>query len=267
MCAALTRFATVGEMRVLGFATIERGDGVKLAYELLPGASPIVVFLPGFASDMGGTKAMALQGLCETRGQAMLRLDYSGHGASEGRFDEGSIGDWTADAALVVRQACHDEPVILVGSSMGGWIALLLARELGTRVSSMLLVAPAPDFTAELIEPGLNDAQRDALARNGFFAPPSEYGPPVPITAKLLADGRNHLILSSPIPITCPVRILHGMADPDVPWRQSLKLIEQLNSLNVQVNFIKDGDHRLSRESDLHLLRRTLATLLDEDGA
>ncbi len=267
MCAALTRFATVGEMRDLVFATIKRDDGVKLAYNLLPGTSPVVVFLPCFASDMGGTKAMALHGLCEARGQAMLRLDYSGHGASEGPFAEGTIGTWTADAALVIAHVCGDEPLILVGSSMGGWIALLLACERRARVSAMLLVAPAPDFTAVLIEPSLNEAQREALARDGFFAPPSEYGPPVPITAQLLADGRNHLLLGSPIPITSPVRILHGMSDPDVPWRQSLKLIERLNSLDVQVNFIKDGDHRLSRDSDLQLLRRTLATLLDEDRA
>ena len=196
----------------------------------------------------------------------MLRLDYSGHGASEGEFTEGSIGGWTADAALVMAQVCGNEPVILVGSSMGGWIALLLACELGARVTKMLLVAPAPDFTAELIEPSLNDAHREALARDGFFAPPSEYGPPVPITAKLLADGRNYLLLGGPIRVACPVRILHGMADPDVPWQQSLKLIEQLASQDVQVNFIKDGDHRLSRESDLYLLRLTLAALLDEDG-
>ncbi|MDR3521958.1 MAG: alpha/beta hydrolase [Acidocella sp.] len=251
----------------LGITTIRREDDVKLAYELLPGASPIVVFLPGFASDMGGTKAMALQSQCAVRGQAMLRLDYSGHGASEGKIAEGSIGEWTADAALVIVHVCGDKPVILVGSSMGGWIALLLARRLGAQVRNLLLIAPAPDFTAELIEPGLTEEGRAALARDGFFAPPSEYGPPVPFTAKLLADGRNHLLLGGPIPITCPVRILHGMADPDVPWRLSLKLLEKLQSQDVQVVFIKDGDHRLSRDADLHLLQRTLTALLGEDGA
>ncbi|OYV44719.1 MAG: alpha/beta hydrolase [Acidocella sp. 20-57-95] len=248
-------------------ATISREDGVTLAYEWLPGASPVVVFLPGFGSDMGGTKAMVLHAFCAVRGQAMLRLDYSGHGASGGAFIDGSIGIWTDDAAKVIAATCGAAPLIMVGSSMGGWIGLLLARQLGARVANLLLIAPAPDFTAELIEPSLGDAQRAALARDGQFAPPSEYGPPMPITAKLLDDGRNHLLLGGPIPVHCPVRILHGMADPDVPWQQSLKLIEKLQSQDVQVVFIKDGDHRLSREADLRLLERSLATLLNENGA
>ncbi|MDE8348406.1 MAG: alpha/beta hydrolase [Acidocella sp.] len=254
-------------MKPVGITTISREDGVKLAYELLPGAAPIVVFLPGFASDMGGTKAMALQSLCAARGQAMLRLDYSGHGASGGDFADGSIGSWTADAALVIAHVCHNERLTLVGSSMGGWIALLLARQLAEQVQNLLLIAPAPDFTAELVEPGLTETQRAALARDGFFAPPSEYGPPVPFTAKLLQEGRQHLLLGAEIPITCPVRILHGMADTDVPWRLSLRLIETLQSQDVQVNFIKDGNHRLSREADLQLLQQTLAALLGENGA
>ncbi len=251
----------------MGIATFSREDGVTLAYDWLPGKAPVVVFLPGFGSDMSGTKAVALHALCAARGQAMLRLDYSGHGASGGAFADGSIGVWTADAAQMIAQVCPDTPLILVGSSMGGWVALLLATQLGAIVTQMLLIAPAPDFTSELIEPSLNDAQRAALARDGYFSPPSEYGPPMPITAKLLQDGRNHLLLGGPIPIHCRVRILHGMADPDVPWQQSLKLIEKLESQDVQVTYIKDGDHRLSREADLRLLERSLITLLSKNGA
>jgi len=247
--------------------TISRVDGVDLAYELLPGAGPVVVFLPGFASDMGGTKALFLREACAERGQAMLRLDYAGHGASGGKFEDGTIGEWAGDAALVIEHAAGDAPLLLVGSSMGGWIALLLALRFGARVADMVLVAPAPDFTQRLIEDGLNPEQRSALDRDGFLLPPSDYGPPVPITKKLIDEGRNHLILGGPIAITCPVRVLHGMRDPDVPWQHSLKLAECLQAQDVRLIFIKDGDHRLSRETDLLLLRETLFTLLGQDGA
>ncbi len=249
----------------MSIATTTRADGVALAYHHLPGTTPTVVFLPGFASDMGGTKATALQTFCVANGQAMLRLDYSGVGASGGNFNDGTIGIWTADAASVIAHAAPTGPLILAGSSMGGWIALLLARLLAPRIAAMLLIAPAPDFTTELIEPNLTPADRHALARDGAFSPPSEYGPPVPITAKLIEDGRSHNVLNAPIPILCPVRILQGMADPDVPWRHSLKLTEALQSQDVQLIFIKDGDHRLSRDEDLHLLTRTLAALLGQN--
>ncbi len=250
----------------MALAMMSRADGVQLAYDHLSGASPTVIFLPGFASDMGGTKALALEAFCAERGQAMLRLDYSGHGASGGDFNEGTIGIWTADAAAIIGHAVPAGPVILIGSSMGGWIALLLAKMLGPRVASMLLIAPAPDFTSALIEPHLTPEDRAALARDGALSPPSEYGPPKPITAKLLEDGRRHILLDAPIPITCPIRILHGMADPDVPWRHSLKLLEALQAQDVHVELIKDGDHRLSRDQDLRLLIRTLASLLGEDA-
>lgn len=254
-----------GERTGLEIATIKREDGIKLAYNLLPGAIPLIVFLPGFASDMTGTKALALHEFCAANGHAMLRLDYSGHGASGGDFDKGSIGIWTADAAAIIAHAAPVGPLILVGSSMGGWIALLLARSLGPRIAAMLLIAPAPDFTSALIEPNLTAENRAALARDGAFSPPSEYGPPLPITAKLIEDGRNHILLNAPIPILCPVRILQGMKDADVPWRHSLKLLAQLKSQNVHIELIKDGDHRLSRDQDLSLLTRTLATLLSEN--
>jgi len=247
-------------------ATISRDDGVLLAYSLLPGAGPVVVFLPGFFSDMGGTKALMLHEACAARGQAMLRLDYSGHGASGGKFEDGTIGEWLEDAALVIAHATGDLPLLLVGSSMGGWIALLLALRI-PRIAGMVLIAPAPDFTQSLVEQRLTAAQRAVLEEQGFLLPPSEYGPPVPITKKLIDEGRNHLLLGGPIAITCPVRVLHGMKDPDVPWQQSLKLAECLASDDVRLIFLKDGDHRLSRDADLLLLRQTLLALLGQDGA
>jgi pimeloyl-ACP methyl ester carboxylesterase len=246
---------------------ISRADGAMLAYEFLPGAGPVVVFLPGYASDMGGTKAIFLRDACAKRGQAMLRLDYSGHGESGGGFEAGSVGIWTADAAQVIQAAAGAEKLVLVGSSMGGWIALLLALRLAPQVESLLLIAPAPDFTEALILPNLTAAQRETLARDGVIYPRSEYGSPLPLTQKLLDDGRNHLLLDGSIAIPCPVQILHGMRDADVPWQHSLQLVECLESPAVCVTFVKDGDHRLSRDQDLLLLRATLLSLLGEDAA
>lgn len=262
MAAALTWFPAEWENAV---ETIFRQPDVALAYEYLPGRAPVVVFLPGYASDMNGTKAIFLRNACAVAGHAMLRLDYAGHGQSGGRFTDGCIGDWTEDAAAIIAAACGDKSLILVGSSMGGWVALLLARRLAARVTSMLLIAPAPDFTETLIEPNLAPAQRGELAEKGFFHPPSAYGPPAPITRKLLEDGRNHLLLGGPIPIHCPVHVLHGIADPDVPWRHTLTLADCLETPDVRLVFIKDGDHRLSRDQDLALLTQTLAALLGEN--
>lgn len=244
---------------------IKREDGVELAYEYLPGRAPVVVFLPGFASDMGGTKALRLRALCAETGQAMLRLDYSGHGASQGRMEDGGIGTWTDDAALIVKAVAGEHRLLLAGSSMGGWIALLLALRLRDPVESLLLIAPATDFT-EIIRPNLTPAHLAALARDGMFLEPSEYGSPLPITQKLLDEGSKNLLLGGKIGIHCPVRILHGMRDPDVPWRHSLKLLDCLESQSVALTFVKDGDHRLSRDEDLSLLAAALQRLLGEDG-
>jgi pimeloyl-ACP methyl ester carboxylesterase len=245
---------------------IERQAGIALEYDLLPGRGPVVVFLPGFASDMAGTKAIFLRDACAASGQAMLRLDYSGHGKSGGSFIDGCIGDWTADAAAVIEAACGDAALLLVGSSMGGWIALLLALRFGARVQGMVLIAPAADFTEAMILPRLSALHREILQRDGVIYPPSDYGEPIPITLKLIEDGANHVLLDKAVAINCAVRVLHGMRDADVPWRNSLVLAEKLASEDVRLVFVKDGDHRLSRPQDLALLSATLAALLGEDG-
>lgn len=237
----------------------------RLAYAKLPGRGPGVVFLPGFRSDMGGTKALALREHCAARGQALLRFDYSGHGESAGSFEEGTIGQWSADA-LAAFDALTVGPQILVGSSMGGWIATLLARQRAARIAGLLLLAPAPDFTEALMWPAFAPEQRVALLRDGVVHLPSQYGEPTPITRALIEDGRNHLLLNAPIPLHCPVRILQGMADPDVPWRHSLRLSEALESQDVRLHLLKDGDHRLSRPEDLALLAETLDQLSRQTG-
>ena len=246
-----------------------RVPGVALAYEFLEGRGPVVVFCAGFGSDMAGTKAVRLAEMCTARGQAMLRFDYSGHGQSGGRFVDGCIGDWAADAAHVVNTVTQGRDLVLVGSSMGGWISLLLARDLCAQVKGLLLIAPAPDFTELLMKPELTAEQKETLQRQGVIYPPSEYGDPLPITRKLLEDGAQHLLLSGEksdkIPVQCPVRVLHGMRDADVPWELSVRLAEALESADVRLVFVKDGDHRLSREADLELLIRSLGEFLGED--
>lgn len=237
----------------------------RLAYARLPGRGPGVMFLPGFRSDMGGTKALALRDHCAARGQALLRFDYSGHGESAGRFEDGTIGRWAQDA-LAVFDALTEGRQILVGSSMGGWIATLLARARPDRVAGLLLLAPAPDFTEALMWPAFAPEQRVALMRDGVIHLPSQYGEPTPVTRALIEDGKRHLLLDAPIPLHCPVRILQGMADPDVPWRHALRLVEALESTDVRLHLIKDGDHRLSRPEDLALLGETLDQLSRQTG-
>ncbi len=244
--------------------TIDRGDGVPLAWRRLPGRGPGVVFLGGFNSDMTGSKAEFLASWCEARGTPFLRFDYSGHGASGGRFADGTIGRWAEDAARVVA-ALTDGPQVLVGSSMGGWIALLLARRIAIR--ALVGIAPAPDFTEDLMWAEFAPEQRATIERDGVWHRPSAYGDPYPITRALIEDGRSHLLLRAPIALEAPVRILQGQQDPDVPWRHALRIAEAVTGGEVRVHLIKDGDHRLSRPQDLALLGETLAPLLREDGS
>jgi len=243
---------------------LDRGDGVELAWARLPGKSPTVVFLPGFGSDMAGEKAMALADWCGAHGQAMLRLDYSGHGVSGGRFTDGSIGRWMEDARCIIEKMTQGA-LLLVGSSMGGWIALLLARAMPERVAAIVGIAAAPDFTERMWE-NLTPLERTTLTNGGVLARPSQYGEPYELSRGLFEDGRRHLLLHAPLPIGCPVRLLHGQQDADVAWELALTIAERLASSEVQVTLVKDGDHRLSRPQDLVLLRRTVAGLLGEVG-
>jgi len=233
----------------------------RLAYARLPGRQPGIVFLPGFRSDMQGSKALALRDHCLATGRALLRLDYSGHGESAGRFEDGTIGQWAADA-LAVFDALTEGPQLLVGSSMGGWIALLLARARPDRIAGLVGIAPAPDFTEKLMWPAFSEAQRDEIMTKGALDLPSEYGEPTPITRALIEDGRRQNVLDTPIALDCPVRILQGMQDPDVPWRHALRLVDALAGQDVRLHLIKDGDHRLSRPEDLKLLTETVESLL-----
>jgi pimeloyl-ACP methyl ester carboxylesterase len=199
---------------------LDRGDGVELAWAGQDGRGPTVVFLPGFRSDMTGDKATALAAFCADRGQAMLRFDYSGHGASGGRFEDGTIGRWMDDAVAVIDRLTEG-PLVLVGSSMGGWIALLAALARPDRVTALIGIAAAPDFTEALMWQAMTVEQRNTLIRDGVLDRPSQYGEPYPITRALIEDGRTRLLLHAPIALDCPVRLLHGQDDPDVPWELS----------------------------------------------
>jgi pimeloyl-ACP methyl ester carboxylesterase len=221
-----------------------------------------ILFLPGFRSDMAGTKATFLDEFCAERGLPYARFDYSGHGASSGRFEDGTIGAWAQDAIAIIDHVA-DGSLVLVGSSMGGWIMLLAALARPDRIAGLVGLAPAPDFTEALIWNRLADQDRDRLLGAGRLATPSAYADePTIITRALIEEGRRHLLLGAPIGIRCPVRLLHGMADPDVPHRLSLDLAERLVSNDVRVTLIKDGDHRLSRREDLALLGRTVDELV-----
>jgi pimeloyl-ACP methyl ester carboxylesterase len=196
----------------------------------------------------------------------MLRFDYSGHGGSSGDFLDGTIGAWFADT-LAAIDALTTGKLILVGSSMGGWIALLTAIARPDRVAALVCIAAAPDFTQRLMWESMAPSERTTLERDGVLYVPSQYGDPTPITRALIQDGAKHLVLNGGIPIHCPLRLLHGQADPDVPWELALRIAEQAETPDAQVILVKDGDHRLSRPADLALLRQTVGALLRQDGA
>ena len=229
-------------------------DGASLACRAVAGAGPTVVWLGGFRSDMTGTKAQELANWAHRTGRAFLRFDYSGHGESSGDFADGTIGRWRGDALAVIEHLTEG-PLILVGSSMGGWITCLVAPRLADRLAGVVLIAPAPDFTDKLMEPGFSPQAREDLARDGFWMRPSEYDPlGYPITQALLDDGRRWSLLPGPVHIDAPVHILQGGADEDVPWRHALALAEALSGKDVVFTLIRDGDHRLSRPQDLKRL-------------
>lgn len=247
--------------------TLPGPHGHALAFQRSTGSGPTAVWLCGFRSDMGGTKAAALHAHADGAGRAFLRFDYSGCGSSGGAFDEGTIGRWLGDTLAVIDGA-SDGPLVLVGSSVGGWVALLAALARPARVKALCLIAPAPDFTERLMWPELDEAARRAIMDDGVWQRPSAYEPtPTPITRALIEDGRSHLLLGAPIAFDGPVRILHGQADPDVPWGLSLELAERLTSEDVQITFVKSGDHRLSTPENIALLTATVDALCDEVGA
>ncbi|HEY8334249.1 MAG TPA: alpha/beta hydrolase [Tardiphaga sp.] len=234
-------------------------DARAIAVRVTKGAStrkaPGILWCGGFLSDMGGTKAVALAEWGERHGREVVRFDYSGHGESGGRFEDGTISRW-AEEALAVLENCTTGPQIVVGSSMGGWIALLMARALAlrgmsARLGGLVLIAPAPDFTEELMWKAMPEDVRATILTAGKWLRPSDYGPAQPITRGLIEDGRNNLVLGAPFAVGCRVRILQGVADPDVPWRHALRLVTCLAEDDVVLTLIKDGDHRLSRPEDL----------------
>ncbi|MBS0332744.1 MAG: alpha/beta hydrolase [Proteobacteria bacterium] len=240
---------------------LDRGDGEWLAWRRTPGAGPTVVWLGGFRSDMAGTKAEALAAWALTENRAYIRFDYLGHGESSGDFQEnGTITRWRADALAVIDEATEG-PLVLVGSSMGGWIACLAAMARPERIAAMVLVAPAPDFTEKLMAPEIPPEGRADLEARGVWLRPSAYGDGgYPITRALLQDGARWSILGSePVPIEVPVRVLQGAEDPDVPWRHALELALAIKGQDVAFTLVKDGDHRLSRPQDIERLLAAVA--------
>ena len=240
--------------------TIDGPNG-RLAFRRIAGEGPAIVWLGGFKSDMTGTKAEALALWAARSGRAFLRFDYSGHGASDGRFEDGTISAWLADALAAIDRLTEG-PIALVGSSMGGWIAALAALRLKDRLAGMVLIAPAPDFTEELIWAQMTGPERDQILRNGRLVEHSPYSDePTIITRALIEDGRYHLILHGPIALDCPVRILQGMADPDIPWRHALKLAERLSTDDLVLTLMKAGDHRLSKPHEIARLIEAISSI------
>ena len=240
----------------------------RLAYQQFPASAanvgkPGVLFLTGFRSDMSGSKATALAQWAEQAGVGFTRFDYSGHGQSEGKFTDGCIGSWLNDASLILNQVCQG-PQIVVGSSMGGWIMLHLALRFPQKVRGLVGIASAPDFTEELIWNVVSQNIRDQLLRGEIFYEPSVYDPePTPITPLLIEDGRKHLLLNrDQWPIHCPVRLIHGANDTDVPWKFSEKILDKVAGADVHLHLIKDADHRLNRPGDIGRILSILESLI-----
>jgi pimeloyl-ACP methyl ester carboxylesterase len=235
-------------------------NGLRIAFERQPGVAPTFIWLGGFKSDMAGTKAQALAEWARDRGQGFVRFDYSGHGESGGRFEDGTISGWLADALAVIDLT--EGPLVLVGSSMGGWLALLAARARPERVKGLILIAPAADMTQRLMWANFGDDIRREIETTGRYERPSEYDPePYLITRALIEDGAKHLIMDGPIPFSGPVRILQGGLDPDVPEAHARALAALIQSPDLQFDLIADGDHRLSRPQDIARLIATAESL------
>jgi len=243
----------LGATRTLAYhRTRPTGEGLR---------APGIVFLGGFASDMTGTKAQWLERWAVARGRAFLRFDYTGHGASSGAFEDGCVGDWARDARDALDRLTEG-PQILVGSSMGGWIALLLARETPGRVAGLVGIAAAPDFTEDSMWPAMDAAQRAALRDEGRVVLPNPYGPaPTIITRRLIEDGRRNLVLRSPLPAPFPVRLMQGTADADVPVAVALRLLGHLDGPDVRLLLVRDADHRFSAPENLALIGEAIESV------
>ncbi len=241
----------------------ETPDGRRIAWQSEParGAAPTFVWLSGFKSDMSGSKAQFVRDWAHANGAGFLAFDYSGHGASEGRFEDGTISHWRADT-LALIDAKSEGPLVLVGSSMGGWMALLAALARPALVKALILIAPAPDFTEALLWPELSATAQAEILTIGKTLRPSDYGAPYPITRALIEDGKKWCLLGAPIGFDGPVHILQGMRDADVPWRHALRLAEALTTSHLTLTLIKDGEHRLSRDTDLAHLNIALESAL-----
>jgi len=229
-----------------------------LAHHHSPGTSPTIVFLPGYRSDMQGSKVLALEAWAQARGQAFLRFDYAGCGESPGAFEDQTLASWRDDALRMI-DSLVEGPVVLVGSSMGGWLMLLVAAARPDRVAGMIGIAAAPDFTRW----GFTDAEKQTLADKGRLEQPSDYGPePMVTTLPFWTSGEANLVLEAPIAFAGPVRLLQGQCDAEVPWKLALRLAETLRSDDVQVTLVKGGDHRLSHDADIRLLLRATEDVL-----
>jgi pimeloyl-ACP methyl ester carboxylesterase len=242
-------------------STHHTADGRAIAYHYTQGKGPCVVFLGGFKSDMTGTKAQFLQSWAQAQGRAFLRFDYTGHGASSGRFEGGCIGDWARDAIDIITDITTG-PLLLVGSSMGGWISLLVARALPDRLAGLVGIAAAPDFTEDSMWAGFSDAERKALMAQGHIALPSDYDEPYIITRKLIEDGRNQLVLRSPLQMDVPVRLLQGSADIDVLPEVAQRLFDHLQGNDIRLTIVKGSDHRFSGEAELALIAQTIEEII-----
>jgi pimeloyl-ACP methyl ester carboxylesterase len=246
----------------------EGNGGRRIAVRARAGSGPGLFWLGGFNSDMRGTKALALDAWAAEHGRACIRFDYSGHGESGGAFIDGTIGRWLEEGLAAFEQFCRG-PQVVIGSSMGGWMALLLARAIANRdakeatLAGLVLIAPAPDFTEQLMWNAFSDEVREEIRTKGVWMRPSEYGDgaPYPITRALIEEGRNHLLLGSAIEVGCPVRILQGAQDPDVPWQHAFALAHRLPAEDVVLTMIQDGDHRLSRPQDIARIMAAVAEM------
>lgn len=243
------------------YSTHHTADNRTIAYHFTQGRGPCVVFLGGFKSDMTGTKAQFLQDWAAKQGRAFLRFDYTGHGASSGRFEDGCIGDWARDALDIITEITSG-PLLLVGSSMGGWISLLVARALPERLAGLVGIAAAPDFTEDSMWAEFSEAEREALMAQGQLALPSEYDEPYIITRKLIEDGRNHLVLRSPLQLNAPVRLLQGSADIDVLPAVAQRLFDHLQGDDIRLTIVKGSDHRFSGDAELALIAETIEAII-----